>query len=232
LSRYSDSVNDNDVEELKLLGFSNPARVASIVALWLQTKAMKLYVVPTLTDAYATEIRMLTALENVLNDPPLRDYRAAAPVSSVRVTLTLPSCLSAPIAAQSLCAKLSDAASSWATSLSTAEALEQTLATDVGHESAARKAGDSKAVESLETAELALLPKAKAAVEETGFDGSELAIALQAAGFHPRFGSDQFKTGISGLLADLAKHGSAADVTKVNRGPLPDRPVDIITLLH
>jgi hypothetical protein len=229
----SSALNDDDVEELKLLDFRNPAGVASIVSLWLQTKAMRLYLLPTLTDAYATEIKTLTVLENVLNDPPLPDYRAAARVSSARVTLTLPSCLSAPIAAQSLCAKLSEAASSWATSLSTAEALEQTLATDVGRESSARKVGDSEAVARLETAELALLPRAKAAVEETGFDGSKLAIALQAAGFHPRFGSAQVKTGISELLADLAKHGlTAAEVTKVNRGPLPDRPLDLITLLH
>jgi hypothetical protein len=187
---------------------------------------------PTFTDVYATEIKTLTALGNVLNDPALRGYRAVAPVAPAGAPFTLPSCLSAPIAAQPLCAKLASSASSWANSLSAAEALEQALATDVGRESAARKAGDKAAVAKLESAELALLPRAKAAVALTGFDGSAFAIALQATGVHPRLDAAQVKTGTAGLLGDLAKNGvSAAEVTKVNGGPLPDQPLDLISLL-
>ncbi len=107
------------------------------------------------------------------------------------------------------------------------------MATTVGRESGAAKAGDAKALLLQQNAGVALLPRLRAAMASQAAAAKDLAAAMKAGHFDPKLTTDEAQHGLALFLHDLAADGvSAQDVETILGGTtLQPRPLDLIDLL-
>ena len=188
---------------------------------------------PAAFDFYTTAFKTLVLLEDAYNDPPLPNYAQVVRVARSGASLQLPSCASAPAGAKSFCARLRRAALAYSNSLQASKSLAQALATTVGRESGAAKAGDKKALARQQRAARALVPRLRVAFANHKAAGVKLAAVLRSGRFAPKLTKAQAKRGIAKVFRDLAAHGvSADDVRSILGGKtLTPVPLDLLALL-
>jgi hypothetical protein len=188
---------------------------------------------PLAAEIYNTLLKTLVLLEDAYNDPPLPNYAHVVRVARSGASLQLPSCAGAPAGARSFCERLRGAALAYADSLEATKGLAQALATTVGRESGAAKAGDKKALARQQRAARALVPKLRVAFANHKAAGVKLAAVLRSGRFAPRLTTTQAQQGIAIVLRDLAARGvSAAEVRTILGGKtLTPRPLDLLALL-
>jgi hypothetical protein len=188
---------------------------------------------PVMSATYMAMTKFLTLLERAFNDPPLGGYTRIARVTPSAARLDLPACADAPAGARAFCRDVEAAALRWLGALDGTERLARALATTVGRESGAAKAGDKKALARQQRAALALLPKLRAALATKRAAGAQLAAVLRSAGVRPRLTARQTKQNTDIVLEDFAARGvSSKDITRIlGVSRPPARPLDLVSLL-
>jgi hypothetical protein len=188
---------------------------------------------------YLTEIQFTEAvfeddfqfLFNTIDDPPLAGYETVARASPA-IRLAPPSCAGAAAATGAACKRLAAALTGWANALANLVSLEKTLATDVGRESGAAKHGDKQAVSLQQHAELALLPRLRAAAVGESAARAKLVAVLRAEHFVLDATSAQIVAATARVRSQLAAHGiTATSLETMQVTPLAPQPLDLLATL-
>jgi hypothetical protein len=134
---------------------------------------------------------------------------------------------------RAFCRNAETAAAGWLTALDSTQSLARALATAVGRESAASKAGDAKSVALQQKAALGLLPRLRTAEAKERAAGRRLATVFQSVKLDPRLTSGQARQSIASFMGALAAQGvSSSDVTSIlGASPPAARSLDLLALL-
>ncbi len=164
-------------------------------------------------------IRDLKELELVVNDPPVPGYTRVAAVPKVPTPpIAFVACTQYPAAGRKLCARLQAAAQAWTDATRRRTAVLTTLATTIGRESAAAKAGNTAALRKQQKAALALVPVTEAAERDRVAAARSLASILRSASAQGKLSAAQSERAISVVRARLGRAGvSRAGIARIVR---------------
>jgi hypothetical protein len=183
--------------------------------------------------ACAQLIARLHSLVRVYDDPPVPRYRTVARVGRTRPpSLHFARCPRSPVSTARFCQHLHAVALAWLAALDHTTAVDATLATTVGRESAAAHAHNKTALARQRRAALALLPKLRAALRSETSAGQALARRLRSVHAHADIASSQTALALGIILTDLRRHHTnVGQVRRAAPAALRPRVVNALTLL-
>lgn len=170
-------------------------------------------------------IRDLKELDLIVNDPPEPGYTSVATVPKVATPpVAFVACTQYAASGRNLCKRMQRAAQAWVDATRRRGAVLATLATTVGRESAAAKAGDKAALNKQQKAALALVPIAQAAQRDEVASARALAALLRSVGARGTLSSARSERAVSLLRARLQRAGvSGARIETIVPAPRPGR---------
>jgi hypothetical protein len=208
-----------------------------IVVLSTSGPALGAVVGPTMTAVAAPVCaRLIQAIKRfarTYDDPPLPHFdRIARVPRTAPPKLALPSCAHGAAKTRSACGRLTRAARRFVAAVQRMTDVASALATTVGRESAARKAGHAAAARRQARRALALVPTLRAAARAQSEAGTAFAAALRAAGATGQMTPEQHATANDAVLLRFTSAGLlTADITAVVAPALRPGPLDVLATL-
>ena len=179
-------------------------------------------------------ISAIASLAKVYSDPPLGRFGVVARLDAAAVpTLHPPPCPASPASTRRLCTSIQAAIVSWAASATRLQAVARALATTVGRESGATRAGDKADIARQRAAELAMLPNLEQAAQADRAAATHLAKLITASGVRLMLSNSQSARLISSLRSNLAAAGlSGSALARVAGSFFTPAPTDVLAAIE
>jgi hypothetical protein len=223
--------------DLPVAGYSCFVAGTGVVVLGTSGPALGLLVGPTLTGVAAPVcarmIRAIKRFARTYDDPPVAHFDRIARVRRIPPPkLHLPGCAGMATGNRAACERLGSAAEAYVAAVQRVTDVASTLATTVGRESAARKAGHKAAARRQARRALALVATLRAAARAQAKAGASFAAALRAAGAAGAMTAEQRAAGNEAVLQRLAAAGvPRAEIVAVAGTALVPAPLDVLAAL-
>jgi hypothetical protein len=178
-------------------------------------------------------IQALKRLALTYNDPPVGRFNRIARVpATAPPKLKLPSCARGAAQVRAACKRLTRAVRRYVAAVQGVTDVASTLATTVGRESAARRAGHTAAARRQARRALSLVPTLRAAARAQSRTGTAFAAALRAAGASGQMTPEQRAAGNDAVLRRFLAAGVLSpDITSVVAPALTPGPLDVLATL-
>jgi hypothetical protein len=161
-----------------------------------------------------TNVKVITELRAVANDPPRSDFLRIAHVAAAGTAGPSPAlrreCQRVSGAKRQRCLRVGSALEVFTAAIRRFQSLTSALAVTIDRESGARRAGNDVAAARQARAALALLTKLRAGDRAEATAAHSLARALQSAAIDPQFSAAQISHSITLYVERLARHGITA----------------------
>jgi hypothetical protein len=217
--------------DLPMAGYSCFVAGTGVVVFGTSGPAIGLLIGPTLTSVAAPVCaRMIQAIKRfalTYDDPPVAGFDRIA-----RVKRSPPPKLRLPACTDAICDRVTTTARAYVAAVQHVTDVASTLATTVGRESAARKAGHRAAASRQARRALKLVPTLRKAARAQATAGAAFAAALRAAGATGAMTADQRATGNEAVLTGLVKAGvKRGEIAAIAGAALTPAPLDPLAAL-
>jgi hypothetical protein len=223
--------------DLPVAGYSCFVAGTGVVVLGGGGPALGPLVGPTLIGVAgpvcAQLIKAIKRFARTYDDPPASHFDRIARVKRrPPPKLHVPGCAGLSPGDRATCDRLASTARSYAAAVQRVTDVASTLATTVGRESAARKAGHKAAARRQARRALALVPALRAAARAQSKAGASLASALRAAGAGGSMSAEQRAAGNEAVLRRLVAAGvPRGTIVAVAGTALSPAPLDVLAAL-